>query len=108
MVDYYAMVPQHIEDVVAAYALPSSALKHYIFVSTNMVYPGGPGGFDISPLRPTVPEELAEVDDAAAHPDDYGGLKLKCEAALAAVHTSIPRHNFALRQTSERDCGVVT
>ena len=50
-----------------------------------MVYPGGPSGFDISPLRPTVPEDLAEVSNAAAMPDDYGGLKLKCEAALAAA-----------------------
>ena len=85
MVDYYAMVPQHVDDVVAAYELPSSALRHYVFVSTNMVYPGGPGSFDISPLRPTVPEELAQVASAAAEPDDYGGLKLKCEAALAAA-----------------------
>ena len=53
--------------------------------AANMVYPGGPSGFDISPLRPTVPEDLAEVSDAEAMPEDYGGLKLKCEAALAAA-----------------------
>jgi nucleoside-diphosphate-sugar epimerase len=92
VVDYYAMVPRHIDDVVAAYEAADSSLAHYIFVSTNMVYPGGPGGFDISPLRPTVPEELADVANAADAPDDYGGLKLKCERALAdaAARCSFP------------------
>jgi hypothetical protein len=30
-------------------------------------------------------EDTADVEGAAAQPDDYGGLKLKCEAALAAA-----------------------
>ena len=83
IVDYFAMTPEHIEDVVAAFREGSSTdLRSYIFISTNMVYPGGPGGFDISPLRPLVPEGLADIAGAASAPDDYGGLKLKCEAVL--------------------------
>ena len=49
----------------------------------RLQYPGGPGSFDISAIRPTVLEDAADIKGAAAHPDDYGGLKLKCEAALA-------------------------
>ena len=51
--------------------------------TVRLQYPGGPGGFDISPIRPTVLENAADIEGAASHPDDYGGLKLKCEAALA-------------------------
>ncbi len=54
-------------------------------LTARLQYPGGPGGFDISPIRPTVLEDTADVEGAAAQPDDYGGLKLKCEAALAAA-----------------------
>ena len=72
----------YVADVIAGTAASATQLRSYIFISTNMVYPGGPGGFDISPLRPLVPEEKADVADAAAAPEDYGGLKLKCEAAL--------------------------
>eukprot|EP01043_Picozoa_sp_COSAG02_P021008 COSAG02_NODE_1054_length_14930_cov_2157.848291_7_plen_72_part_00 len=53
----------------------------------RLQYPGGPGGFDISPIRPTVLENIADVEGAASHPDDYGGLKLKCEAVLADAWT---------------------
>eukprot|EP01048_Picozoa_sp_COSAG05_P013466 COSAG05_NODE_1437_length_4887_cov_5.343150_4_plen_333_part_00 len=80
IIDYFAMVPAHVEDVIAG--SDRAALKNYIFISTNMVYPGGPGGFDISPLRPTVSEGSADVSGADSAPDDYGGLKLKCEAVL--------------------------
>ncbi len=37
VVDYYAMEPRHVEDVVDAFEHPASKLSHYIFVSTNMV-----------------------------------------------------------------------
>lgn len=37
VVDYYAMEPRHIENVVEAFEDPASSLNHYIFVSTNMV-----------------------------------------------------------------------
>ena len=47
--------------------------RSIVIAATNMVYPGGPAGFDISPLRPTVPEDLAAVDQADAAPEDYGG-----------------------------------
>ena len=81
VVDFYAMVPRHVEDVVKAHAV--RGLAHYVFVSTNMVYPGGPGNFDISDLEPRpVKEEAAVLESAGASPDDYGGRKLKCEAVL--------------------------
>ena len=37
VVDYYAMEPRHVEDVIDAFEDPASSLSHYIFVSTNMV-----------------------------------------------------------------------
>eukprot|EP01043_Picozoa_sp_COSAG02_P021009 COSAG02_NODE_1054_length_14930_cov_2157.848291_8_plen_125_part_00 len=37
VVDYYAMEPRHVEDVIDAFEHPTSSLSHYIFVSTNMV-----------------------------------------------------------------------
>lgn len=56
-------------------------------VLVRLQYPGGPGGFDISSIRPTVLEDMADVEGAATYPDDYGGLKLKCEASLAEAWT---------------------
>jgi nucleoside-diphosphate-sugar epimerase len=83
VVDYYAMAPEHVQDVISAFMqAENDAIKSYIFISTNMVYPGGPGRWDISPLRPFVTEESADVVGASDAPEDYGGLKLKCEAKL--------------------------
>jgi len=86
VVDYFAMTPAHVEDIVSAFlragGVASAPLRLYIFISTNMVYPGGPGGFDISLLRPLVPEHKVELASAGSAPNDYGGLKLKCEALL--------------------------
>eukprot|EP00438_Fugacium_kawagutii_P012403 Skav215508 [mRNA] locus=scaffold165:1032157:1033324:- [translate_table: standard] len=44
VVDYTAMRPGDIEQVLAAHR--QKPLQHYIFISTNMVYPGGPENFD--------------------------------------------------------------
>jgi nucleoside-diphosphate-sugar epimerase len=82
VIDYYAMNPGHVQDIVSAFLQSGKALQAYIFISTNMVYPGGPGNMDISALRPIVPEERADIANAASAPEDYGGLKLKCEAML--------------------------
>lgn len=83
IVDYCAMAPEHVDDVVSAFRAGDQAkLRAYLFISTNMVYPGGPGGMDISRLRPLVPERRADLAAAAGAPDDYGGRKLRCEAAL--------------------------
>lgn len=80
IVDFTAMQPDHIQDIVAAHKQRS--LKHYIFISTNMVYPGGVEDMDITALPQPVPEEAADLAAADAAPDTYGGKKLKCEALL--------------------------
>ena len=82
VVDYYAMKPDHVQDVIAAFLKSDKPLQSYIFISTNMVYLGGPGNMDISPLRPLVQETAADITNAESAPDDYGGLKLKCERIL--------------------------
>ena len=52
-----------------------------------MVYPGGPGTFDISDLNGSpVNENQAEIQNTADCPDYYGRLKLKCEATLAGAY----------------------
>jgi nucleoside-diphosphate-sugar epimerase len=74
------MKPDHIKDVVAAHRQRS--LSHYIFISTNMVYPGGVEDMDITGLQQPVAEDAADIAGADSAPDTYGGSKLKCEALL--------------------------
>lgn len=80
IVDFTAMHPDHITDIVVAHKQRS--LDHYIFISTNMVYPGGVDDMDITGLSQPVAEEVADLAGADAAPDTYGGKKLKCEALL--------------------------
>ena len=85
VVDFAAMNPAHIEDVVAAHR--EKTLQHYIFISTNMVYPGGPESFDVSGRVPLITEEQADLD-AKDVPDTYGGRKLQCEVLLKEASAS--------------------
>ena len=61
IIDYFAMEEAHVQDVISAFLQSDKSLHLYIFISTNMVYPGGPGEMDVSPLRPLVPESSAEI-----------------------------------------------
>lgn len=90
IVDFTAMNTKHIKQVAAAHRKRS--LEHYVFISTNMVYPGGPEDMDITGLAQPVPEHAADLDAAEAAPDTYGGRKLKCEALLqrASSDESLP------------------
>eukprot|EP00747_Dinoflagellata_sp_TGD_P027222 gnl/TRDRNA2_/TRDRNA2_132479_c1_seq2.p1 gnl/TRDRNA2_/TRDRNA2_132479_c1~~gnl/TRDRNA2_/TRDRNA2_132479_c1_seq2.p1 ORF type:complete len:271 (-),score=54.80 gnl/TRDRNA2_/TRDRNA2_132479_c1_seq2:28-744(-) len=75
------MRPEHVDAILVAHR--QRPLEHYVFISTNMVYPGGPEVFDISGLSPQpVAEDAADLAAADAAPDTYGGRKLKCEAIL--------------------------
>lgn len=85
VVDFAAMKPADIEDVVAAHR--KKTLQHYIFISTNMVYPGGPESFDVSGRVPLITEEQADLD-AKDVPDTYGGRKLQCEVLLKEASAS--------------------
>ena len=86
VVDFTAMKPEHIEAVKAANV--RRRIKHYVFVSTNMVYPGGVEDMDLSATAAQgqrVDEGVVRRDLASEAPDNYGGSKLKCEALLAAA-----------------------
>jgi nucleoside-diphosphate-sugar epimerase len=89
VVDFTAMAPKHVEAIVAAHG--ERALKHYVFVSTNMVYPGGVAAMDLSERTAAQAAPIAEAearrDLANTSPDGYGGLKLQCEAVLEATRT---------------------
>ena len=84
VIDFTAMNKRHIEQVLAAHR--RSPLLHYIFISTNMVYPGGPEDMDVSPLSKggsvLIDEDAADLDSSAALLDTYGGNKLQCEKLL--------------------------
>lgn len=85
IVDFTAMKPDHVKDVITAHK--SKPLEHYVFVSTNMVYPGGIEDMDITGLPQPVAEDAADLAGAASAPDSYGGKKLKCEALLQQAST---------------------
>lgn len=85
VIDFTAMHKQHIEQVIEAHK--QTPLQHYIFISTNMVYPGGPENMDVSPLCASagagwIAEDAANLDSEAALLDTYGGNKLRCEQLL--------------------------
>ncbi|CAK0879311.1 unnamed protein product [Prorocentrum cordatum] len=100
VVDFTAMLPRHIADVVEVHR--RRPLEHYIFISTNMVYPGGVEDMDITSLPQPVAEGAANLSAAHAAPDTYGGRKLKCEAALQRA-----RAEQGLRWTVLRPPAVV-
>lgn len=86
VVDFTAMGQEDVEAVVAAHR--QRPLQHYVFISTNMVYPGGPEAMDITALSQPVCETAAQLDKAGAAPETYGGRKLRCEAALQRATTA--------------------
>jgi len=94
IVDFTVMCPAHVEAVLEAHSKRS--LDHYIFISTNMVYPGGIEDMDVTGLTQPITEDAADLAGAAVAPDTYGGQKLKCEALLqqAARDTGFPSTTF--------------
>jgi len=90
VVDFTAMRPRHIEAVLEAHR--QRPLDHYVFISTNMVYPGGPEDMDVSGLPQPISEEAVNLEAADSAPDTYGGRKLRCERLLqqAAAEVSLP------------------
>jgi len=90
VVDFTAMRPQHVEAVLKAHR--DRPLDHYVFISTNMVYPGGPEDMDVSGLHQPISEDAVDLKVADSAPDTYGGRKLKCEQLLhqAASEQSVP------------------
>ena len=81
IVDFTSMEPSHILGIQRAHA--QTPITHYVFISTNMVYPGGIACMDLSGEQPR--EEAAQRDAAATAPSNYGGNKLKCEAMLVEL-----------------------
>ena len=91
IVDFTAMAPKHIESVFAAHR--ARPVSHYVFISTNMVYPGGVENMDLSERASAgtpVSEDEVRYDAAAAAPENYGGNKLKCEALLSTDPLTLP------------------
>ena len=80
VVDFTAMEPSHVESVYRAHE--RVPLAHYIFVSTNMVYPGGVESMDVSATDGRIAESAARRGQSEQAPCNYGGNKLKCEARL--------------------------
>jgi len=93
IVDFVVQHPTDLDAIVAAHR--ASPLRHYIFISSNMVYPGGPEAWDIS--QPSDVEAWREEDAdvvsrAPGAPEIYGGHKLRCELVLqeASVSYGLP------------------
>lgn len=97
VVDFTAMERRHVEDVLAAHE--TRPIQHYVFVSTNMVYPGGVERMDLSDFDGQVKESDVRRDLADEAPNNYGGNKLKCEALLeeAATRPSNPLPSSVVR-----------
>ena len=97
VVDFTAMERRHVEDVLTAHE--ARPIQHYVFVSTNMVYPGGVERMDLSDFDGQVKESDVRRDLADEAPNNYGGNKLKCEALLeeAAKRPSNPLASSVVR-----------
>ena len=80
VVDFTAMEPSHVESVYRAHERMPFA--HYVFVSTNMVYPGGVENMDVSATDGRIEESAVRRGRSNQAPCNYGGNKLKCEALL--------------------------
>jgi len=101
IVDFTAMKPSQVQSVRRAHEkLP---LAHYIFVSTNMAYPGGVERMDVSATDGRIAEKSARLGSASEAPCNYGGNKLKCEALLHRYAAAAP----PLRSTVVRPPAVV-
>jgi nucleoside-diphosphate-sugar epimerase len=101
IVDYWAMGPDHVQDVIDA--TKGTDLQSYIFVSTNMVYKGGPEGFDVrvGADGPWLKEyDIDIVEYARFCPDSYGGRKVFCEALLKKVNETTGFPYTSLRMPS--------
>jgi nucleoside-diphosphate-sugar epimerase len=101
IVDYWAMLPVHVQDVIDG--TKGTSLQSYVFVSTNMVYKGGPEAFDVrnGTDGPWLKEYDVDVVEYSKYaPDTYGGRKVYCEALLKKAYE---KHGFpytALRMPS--------
>ena len=101
IVDYWAMQPDHVQDVIDA--TKGYKLSSYIFISTNMIYKGGPEAFDVrnGTDGPWLKEYDIDVVEYARHcPDSYGGRKVYCEALLKKAFINHKFPYTALRMPS--------
>ena len=101
IVDYWAMGPDHVQDVIDGTARTN--LQSYIFVSTNMAYKGGPEAFDVrvGAYGPWLKEyDVDVVEYSKFAPDSYGGRKVFCEALLKKAYESNGFPYTALRMPS--------
>jgi nucleoside-diphosphate-sugar epimerase len=101
IVDYWAMSPDHVQDVINGTA--GTNIQSYIFVSTNMVYKGGPEAFDVRVGQggPWLKEfDIDVVEYAKYAPDSYGGRKVFCEALLKRAYDATGFPYTALRMPS--------
>lgn len=101
IVDYWAMNPEHVQDVIDGTA--GTDLQSYIFISTNMVYKGGPESFDVrnGAEGPWLKEYDVDVVEYSKYcPDSYGGRKAFCEALLKKAHAKTGFPFTALRMPS--------
>jgi nucleoside-diphosphate-sugar epimerase len=101
IVDYWAMTPDHVQDVIDATS--DYKLSSYVFVSTNMVYKGGPEGFDVrvGTDGPWLKEYDIDVSEySRSCPDSYGGRKVFCEALLKTAFATKGFPYTALRMPS--------
>lgn len=98
IVDYWAMTPDHVQDVIDGTA--GTELQSYIFISTNMVYKGGPEAFDVRNNHWLKEYDVDVVEYAKYCPDSYGGRKVFCEALLKKAHDKSGFPYTALRMPS--------
>lgn len=101
IVDYWAMLPDHVQDVIDG--TQGTGLQSYIFVSTNMVYKGGPEAFDVrnGTEGPWLKEYDIDVVEYSKYcPDSYGGRKVYCEALLKKAYDMKGFPYTALRMPS--------
>lgn len=101
IVDFWAMDPDHVQDVING--TKGTNLQSYVFVSTNMVYRGGPEAFDVrvGADGPWLKEfDIDVVEYARSCPDSYGGRKVFCEAILKKAYEGTGFPYTALRMPS--------
>jgi nucleoside-diphosphate-sugar epimerase len=101
IIDYWAMLPDHVQDVLDA--TREYSLTSYVFISTNMIYKGGPEGFDVRTGTdgPWLQEyDIDVVEYAKSCPDTYGGRKVYGEALLKKAYENQGFPYTALRMPS--------
>jgi hypothetical protein len=110
IVDFWAMDPDHVQDVIDG--TKGTNLQSYVFVSTNMVYKGGPEAFDVrvGTGGPWLKEfDIDVVEYARSCPDSMAGAR-SFEALLRKLHRgrlSLYRAAYAIRDWSSGRLALV-